>query len=264
MTRSVRGSSRSLVTGVVGIAIAIAGCGGEGAPADGAQPEGAPSAEASGQPGPTSPSEAFEAFEASLRSGGPPTRIAFDVTAEGAVAADLTGTLLLGDDGRARLEANGDFAGQALDMTLISDGERMFWTGSEGGADTPPALRDALGVGFTRMGVLHNLARLSGAAPPDHADGGVAEWVVVTPTDAAQVDIPEATDATSVFRDITVAGQPSGSYALEFDGPRPVVRRQVVEFPQGIMRVTERYRVVEFGADLPAGAFDTTPLDTSR
>jgi hypothetical protein len=38
----------------------------------------------------------------------------------------------------------------------------------------------------------------------------------------------------------------------------------VVEFPQGIMRVVERYPTFEFPADLPPGTFDTTPLDIGR
>jgi hypothetical protein len=215
-------------------------------------------------PSVTTPTEAFASLEETLRSGGPAARVVFDVTAEGAISVDLSGTLLLGDGGRARVEASGNFAGQPLDVALISDGDRMFWTGADAGIETPPALRDALAIGFTRMGILHNLARLSGAMPPDHADGGVEAWVVVTPGDLDAIPVAGLNDSTSAVLDITVAGQPSGSFALVFDGTQPVVRHQSVEFPQGIMRVTERYRVVEIGADLPAGAFDTTPLDPSR
>ncbi len=213
-----------------------------------------------------SPEEAFAALEQLLGAGTTPVRIAFDVTAEGAVAADLSGTLLLGDDGRARVEAAGSFAGEQIDVTLISNGDLMFWTGGEDGVDTPPRLREALGIGFTRMGILHNLARLVGGAPPDHADGGVREWVTVAETDdrAMMEGTPDGATAASAFREITVAGQPSGAFALEFEEGLPTVRRQRVEFPQGIMRVTERYRVVDLGADFAEGAFDTTPLDTSR
>lgn len=213
-----------------------------------------------------SPDEAFTALEEVLGAGTAPVRIAFDVIAEGAVAADLTGTLLLGTSGEARVEAAGSFAGEQIDVTLISDGDRMFWTGGQDGVDTPPRLRDALGIGFTRMGVLHNLARLVGGAPPDHADGGVREWVTVAATDdrAMMEGAPEGASAASVFRAMTVWGQPSGAFALEFEEGLPTVRRQRVEFAQGIMRVTERYRVVDLGADFAEGAFDTTPLDTSR
>jgi hypothetical protein len=46
-------------------------------------------------------------------------------------------------------------------------------------ADAPAGLTEALVLGFTRMGILHNLARLTRGAAPDHADGGVREWVEV-------------------------------------------------------------------------------------
>ena len=236
------------------IATSAAGCGGDRS--GGAERTG-------DSPAPT-PAEAFASLEETLASGGPPARIAFDVVAEGAVPAEFTGALLLVGDGRERVEASGSFAGQQLDVTLISDGDQMFWTGSEVGVETPEALRDALAIGLTRMGILHNLARLSGAAPPDHGDGGVREWVVVTQGDPDSIDVPGFDPAGALVLDITVAGEPSGSFALEFDGPLPRIRHQVVQFPQGIMRVTERYRVVEIGAEFPAGAFDTTPLDISR
>jgi len=250
--------SRAAGAGLLAVAIALSvtGCGGESEPAD------APATESA----PATPDEAFTALETALRTGGPSVRIAFDVVAEGAVSVDLFGELLLGEEGEARLEAAGSFAGQPLDVVLISDGERMFGAGEEAGVPTPPALRDALAVGFTRMGILHNLARLSGGAAPDHAEGGVAEWVVVAPTEDREMleGAPGGVAETSAVRAITVAGQPSGAFALEFDGRTPRVRRQFVSFPQGIMRVTERYRVVEFDADFGDSAFDTTPLDPAR
>jgi len=240
----------------------LAGCAAEGGePGVEASEAGADAAELW-----ATPEEGFQALEEALRAGGPVVRIPFDITAEGAVSATLTGTLVLGDGGEARLEAAGDFAGQQLDVVLISDGDMMFWTGAEEGVPTPPALRDALALGFTRMGVLHNLARLSGGAPPDHAEGGVEEWVTVSATEERGMleGAPEAAIPASVKRAITVAGQPSGAFALELDSRTPKVRRQLVDFPQGIMRVTERYGGVEFGADPGAGTFDTTPLDFSR
>lgn len=243
----------SLAFGLVAIGLLASGCAED--PADRAS-----------RMADASPDDAFLALEEDLADGSAPVRIAFDVTAEGAMAADLTGTLLLGRAGRARVEAAGTFAGQQVDVTLISDGDEMFWTGADEGIATPDMLREALGIGFTRMGVLHNLARLTGGAPPDRADGGVRDWVTVGATDDRMMmeGAPDDAAASSAFRAITVAGQPSGAFALEFEGGLPTVRRQRVEFPQGIMQVTERYRVVDLGADLAEGAFDTTPLDMSR
>ena len=44
---------------------------------------------------------------------------------------------------------------------------------------TPPALNEAIVIGLTRMGHLHNIAVLTGGLPPDHSDGGAADWVRV-------------------------------------------------------------------------------------
>ncbi|MDT8368594.1 MAG: hypothetical protein RQ745_05275 [Longimicrobiales bacterium] len=251
-------SKGRLVAALLVVVGVLAGCSGGDDPASGDAGAGAQI--------PATPDAAFAALEAALREDGPAVRIGFDVVAEGVVTVDLTGTLLLGDAGRARLEARGSFAGNDVDISLISDGRQTFWTGNEVGAATPPALRDALGVGFTRMGILHNLARLSSGSLPDRADGGVDTWVTLTPTDDSSVleGAPTGEIDRAVVRALSVAGRPSGIFSLAFDGRTPLVRRQRVDFPEGIMQVTERYRSVEFDPSFPPGSFDTTPLDPSR
>lgn len=170
----------------------------------------------------------------------------FHVTAEGAFAADLEGRLVLrGSDG-VTLEATGHFGGQPVELRLEATEGRM--TGGNGSrtfdVETPAALREALVVGVTRMGILHNLARLVASTPPDHADGGVREWVAVDSFDWAEGD--EAAEGVTFA--ITVAGQPSGDATLWLDSDgAPVLRRQIVRFPGGEMRVTERYTVTEVG-----------------
>lgn len=165
-------------------------------------------------------------------------RLDFEITAEGAVVVALEGRLEMdaGDD--VLLTAAGTFAGQPVDVRLETDGETYaFGNPPEGaGAPVPPELSRAILVGMTRMGLLHNLARLTADAPPDHAEGGVASWVVVDEF------ATESEEPPTVGFAITVAGQPSGSatLALDADG-RPLVRRQTVGFPQGEMRVVERY-----------------------
>lgn len=189
------------------------------------------------------------ALEAELLSA--PFRLPFQVTAEGAITVSLEGELVVGREGRARLQATGDFAGRAVDLFMVSDGEALFSTlrGRVRQGPTPDGLADALVVGLTRMGVLHNLARLTGGELPDHAEGGVREWVVVSPSETLEAGEDE------LAMDITVAGQPSGAATLTLseDGD-PLVRRQTVAFPQGEMRVTERYGALERG-NLPDGLF---------
>jgi hypothetical protein len=161
-------------------------------------------------------------------------RFEFEVTAEGAIEADLRG-MLEASAGEVRLTAAGSFAGQAVDLTLLADGDRLeLGNGPElDRIPTPAYLNEALVIGLTRMGILHNLARLTGGTAPDHAGGGIRDWVTVGAVTA---------DADTIAFDLTVAGEPAGSAALQIDsGGRPVLRRQTVEFSTGQMRVVERY-----------------------
>jgi len=87
----------------------------------------------------------------------------FAIAAEGAVVVALEGRLEkdAGDD--VLLTAAGTFAGEAVDLRLETDGESYaFGNPPEGaGAPVPPELPRAILVGMTRMGLLHNLARLT-------------------------------------------------------------------------------------------------------
>lgn len=198
----------------------------------------------------------MEAVEARLAESATPLHLPFRVEAGGAVEADVTGDLFLGTEGEARLQAEGTFAGRAMDVLLVSDGTSMVWTGQDTPVPAPPGLRDALVVGLTRMGILHNLARLTAGAPPDHMEGGVREWVRVEP-DTANAAPVAMESGPALTRAIVVAGNPSGSFRLVFgpDGIAPRVRRQGVEFPQGRMDVVERYPTLALGAVLPDSLF---------
>jgi hypothetical protein len=162
-------------------------------------------------------------------------RLEFRVTAEGALEAALQGVLDIGPAADVRLRASGMFDGQPVDLLLRSSaGQVEFGNGtSVTQAPVPASLKEALVIGVTRMGILHNLARLTGGAAPDHAEGGVRDWVTVGTF---------VLDAGALAFDLTVAGQPAGSATLEIDSNgRPILRRQTVEFPAGQMRVVERY-----------------------
>lgn len=159
----------------------------------------------------------------------------FRVTSSGAFTADISGRFSMGPSGITAIDGIGMFGGQPVDLTFVSDGAEMTFANGENAttAEHPAALREAILIGLTRMGILHNLARLTLVAPPDHGEGGVREWVVTGPYRA---------DSTGLGFDITVAGQPAGGASLEIDDSgAPVVRYQRVAFPSGEMLVTERY-----------------------
>ena len=98
-------------------------------------------------------------------------------------------------------------------------------------------------VGFTRMGILHNVAVLTRGAGPDHADGSADDWVRVENfRDAGEREV-EGAAVSGVTFDLMVDGEPSGTGTLWLavsDG-LPVRRDQVVLFPEGEMRVVETY-----------------------
>ncbi|MEK9500324.1 hypothetical protein [Gaopeijia maritima] len=220
----------------VWVSVALAGCGGGESSAD-SGPEG-PAVEAVS----FAPRERFVEVERMLLDAAA-VEMDFEVAAEGAIEVALTGRLVVDADGRASLRAEGVFAGAPTDVMLSADAEEMRYGATAAPTEGPalPALREALLVGLTRMGVLHNIARLTAGLSPDHADGGVSEWVVVDAFAEADPD----SGAVAVAFDLTVAGEPSGSATLALDGEgHPLVRRQTVAFPDGEMRVTERYSAV--------------------
>lgn len=183
------------------------------------------------------PADVFSALEDRLLNA-VIVRFDFHVNAQGAFEADLRGALNIGPEKQVQLTASGHFGGQPVDLLLRSEGEE-FEFGNQTNrpiAARPAYLEEALLIGLTRMGILHNLARLTSASAPDHADGGVREWVTVGSFAAG------SGNSDTLSFDLTVAGQPAGSASLEIDSQgRPIVRQQTVQFPSGDMRVVERY-----------------------
>ena len=188
----------------------------------------------------TLPAQGLSALETRLLSARQVT-LDFEVTAEGAASIQVAGRLEW-SDGALRVEAEGAFGGRPVELVVETlDPATRYRYGVRGRAveaDAPPELWPAVVVGLTRMGILHNLARLTGGAAPDHAEGGVEEFV--------QVHGVERDEEGRLAFEIRVGGQESGSATLRLDeGGLPAVRRQSVAFPTGEMRVVERYtRVV--------------------
>ncbi len=165
-------------------------------------------------------------------------RLAFDITSEGAFESALRGTLAIEGDDRVELLASGTFGGRPVELRVSSDGRTYSYGSADGSrsGEAPPRLAEALLIGLTRMGLLHNLAVLTGNSPPDRADGGVRSWVEARDI-AWSGDEPPAVEFS-----IVVSGTPVGTATLALDPEgRPVTRRQNVQFPQGEMRVVERY-----------------------
>lgn len=168
----------------------------------------------------------------------------------GFIASDLRGSTELLERNRAKVAYTGTFAGKPADLALNADGRLVQLMN---GPQTRQARVEAesnraLIVGFARMGLLHNLARLTGLNEPDHAQGGVAEWVRLDsfrPTTFAQSGALEGTMVLGF--DLVVAGATSGNVRLWLDPATHLPRRRAltVRFGQSEMEVTEDYTRIE-------------------
>jgi hypothetical protein len=178
----------------------------------------------------------------------PSTQIDFTVTAEGAISASIEGVLYLENRHRGRLQATGTFAGEPVDLRLISDGARMVGgaVGQTFDIDAPPRLRESFVIGLARMGILHNLARLSSGQPPDHADGTVKEWLGLSNFVSRQAPNAQASVLWPATFDLAVGGVQSAVATVWIDrSGLPKRREQTVQFEDGEMRVVEEYTVTE-------------------
>ena len=194
---------------------------------------------------------ALEAIETEPRSR--EFTLRFDIEADGIVSARLVGELRAQGEGLL-LRARGTFDGEPVELALEADGRRLRGSGGSAKLDLPQpdALTESIVIGLTRMGLMHNLAVLLGGRPPDHADGGVQQWVRAEGVeDGARIGPPEPIaraqreTASPISFAIIVADTHVGDATLWRDsGTRlPVERHQVVRFPEGELRVRETYEV---------------------
>ncbi|MCA9648968.1 MAG: hypothetical protein H6712_32330 [Myxococcales bacterium] len=210
----------------------------------------APSADEPAPEAIASAETAFQELEQRLLAEG--TRLRFHITAEGAVEVDLRGELRVDDE--LDLRVKGLFAGEAYELRLWTQGDLLL--GGPVGTPAfeqprPAALAPAIVVGLTRMGLLHNIAVLIAGAPPDHGEGGVEQWVQTVGHHRVEAGAEEGEHEGLSF-DLVVAGQPSGTATLWLDEDgQPRRRMQAVAFPDGEMRVIERYEPV--GPESSAG-----------
>ena len=171
-------------------------------------------------------------------------RVDFTITSEGILGTALEGRLDIRGN-TLSLEADGDFGGSPVDLILavsgteIAGGNLALADASlrEFSVKNPGAAKEAVILGMTRMGILHNLALLTGSRPPDRSAGGIRDWVT---TDKVR------RQGDGLAFDILVDGHEAAEAMLAMDSRRlPTRRDQTNRFPAGEMRVVETYRVFE-------------------
>ncbi|MEW5741033.1 MAG: hypothetical protein AB1938_19080 [Myxococcota bacterium] len=173
----------------------------------------------------------------------------FEVEAQGSTKASLTGTLQLVGENALSLVAEGSFAGEPVRVELDSrsgDINRSTTKGADvSGHRDPPAaaLTQAVCLGLTRMGVLHNVARLVMDQGVDRAQGGVEAWVKAVDVKEGGPDTASGESCHRVDFAIEVAGQRAGeaSLCLSDATALPLHRRQTVHFEAGDMTVVENF-----------------------
>lgn len=188
----------------------------------------------------------FAALETRLLTAGK-VRIDSAIHASGAVAVDLRGRSEIAAGGIATLVHSGTFAGRGMTLELRSDGRRLTLARDDETvqSDSGPESNRALLIGLSRMGLLHNLAQLSSLKGPDHADGGVGEWVTVHNLRyrSARKALASGPSPLALAFDIRVAGKRTATAVLwlDEDTQLPLKREQTVNFPGGPMTVVETY-----------------------
>jgi len=196
----------------------------------------------------TDPRLVFFDLEHSLLSAGR-VRGRANVQASGLIEASLSGSFSLQAGNVADFGFRGTFRGQAVEPRLVSDGRQMRGGSLDKTFDDPTssALREAICYGFMRMGILHNLARLSAGAPPDHAQGGAADWVAVSRFSWGEPVHVSGRPAIAIRFDIVVDSSRNheATLWLDQDSGLPLRRRQTTNFSDGPMIVEECYLEVD-------------------
>jgi hypothetical protein len=171
--------------------------------------------------------------------------LAFDIQSEGSVTSQLRGTLAWTRDGELRLDATGEFDGKPQQLELRADAETLEVRVAgelRHSGPRPSELVEAMVLSFTRQGLLHNLALAVGGLPPSLADGGFDEWLRVVSPQLGPTEVFGSDEARPLEFQLEVQGQHVGHATLWLRADDlPLERRQTVEFPEGQMKVVERY-----------------------
>lgn len=189
---------------------------------------------------------ALKAVEARLLAARKLT-IEADITASGALTAQLSGRLELTERNRANASWQGQLRGAPVMLALASDGRALdlkagALTRTEGVARES---NRALIAGALRTGLLHNVLRLQLLQGPDHAGGGAQEWVTAEAFRPTTYGLDgEMRGAQSFGYDILLDGKDAGSVRIWLDAATGLPKRQqfTLRGPEGETVVVEDYR----------------------
>jgi hypothetical protein len=143
--------------------------------------------------------------------------------AEGSVQADVEATLTIGPD--TSIAYKGNVMGQDVDKT---------WE-----HPTTPDLRDAILLGITRMGILHNLVLFTRDRPPANVEGHIRDALI--PHDFAKAP------GGGVSYKLRAGNREMGEGVIKINSKShyPMSRKFTAHLDKGDMRVSEVYQLTK-------------------
>ncbi len=184
-------------------------------------------------------------------------KLKFRAEATGAIAAVFEGEVIFKKGNVIDYRTGGKFSGKEHKLFLLSDGAKL-----RGGSESKPfesacpaGLRSGILIGMSRMGLMHNIARLAANQPPERTDGTVFKWLEVGDAKFAKdhaLDTPQAGAELKhqdkklmvVFYKLAVDGSQNAANVelwIDTKSNLPAYRAITVHFPKGDMFVTEKY-----------------------
>jgi outer membrane lipoprotein-sorting protein len=202
------------------------------------------------------PRQVFDKMEANLMKI-KNRRLKFRTEATGALTGTFEGEIIFKKGNVMDYRAWGKFAGRDHKLFLLCDGTKLRGGGENSPFEmaAPAGLRPGILIGLARMGLMHNIARLTSNKPPERTDGSVYKWLVVQDAKYAKDHAPDTPQAGAtlkqnnkklvvIFFKLGVENEKNaGDVELWIDTKTnlPAYRTITVHFPQGDMFVTEKY-----------------------
>jgi hypothetical protein len=191
-------------------------------------------------PGAETAEQRFRDLEALLTRAG-----RFDLKAHvvstGAVRSDLNADVGVANAGIVVIRMKGTMQGKPDDVVLRTDGV-VTMIGKDGGEtrlQPGKSMRQAVQLGFARVGLWHNLMLLSHGAQPEHHQGGILEWTNVANVRFA---VPKK-GMTGLSFDVVIEGARVGHATLWLDdtSKMPVRREQSITIDGKTIKTIEDY-----------------------
>jgi hypothetical protein len=183
----------------------------------------------------------FESLEALLTRAG-----RFDlkahVVSSGAVKSDLSVDVGVANSGIVAIRMHGTLEGKPDNVTLRTDGVVTMVTkdGEDKRLQPGHGMREAVQLGFMRVGLWHNLLLLSSGMQPEHHEGGIKSWANVANVHYASAP---RTGLTGLTFDVLIEHEKVGVATLWIDdkSQMPVKREQTLVVDGKTVQTVEDY-----------------------